>query len=169
MNITAAIATSPSAWDFSFTAIDGKQLPLSRYKGHAVLVVNTASRCGFTPQYDALQQLWQNYKGRGLVVIGVPSDDFGSQELETEAKVKQFCEVNFDIDFPLAAITKIKGSAAHPFYQWAGQKAGMLARPKWNFHKYLIDRNGQLVDSFSSMTSPTSDKIRTAVEIALTR
>ena len=169
MSITAAVAAGQSAWDFSFTAIDGDKLPLSQYEGRALLVVNTASRCGFTPQYDALQQIWQDYKERGLVVIGVPSDDFGGQELASEAEVKQFCEVNFNIDFPLTAITKVKGGIAHPFYLWAGQEAGMLARPKWNFHKYLIDRNGQLAASFSSMTLPTSDKIRTAIETALTR
>lgn len=169
MNITGAVAANSSAWDFSFTAIDGNQLLLSQYKGQAVLVVNTASRCGFTSQYAALQQLWQDYQKRGLVVIGVPSNDFGGQELASEAEVKQFCEVNFNIDFPLTTITSVKGITAHPFYQWAGQRAGMLARPKWNFHKYLINRNGQLAASFSSMTSPTSDKIRTAVETALGR
>ena len=169
MSITAAVATGPSAWDFSFTSIDGDQLPLSQYEGQAVLVVNTASRCGFTPQYDGLQKLWQDYKERGLIVIGVPSDDFGGQELASEAEVKQFCEVNFNIDFPLTAITSVKGGTAHPFYQWAGQEAGILARPKWNFHKYLVDRNGQLAASFSSMTLPTSDKIITAIETALTR
>ena len=169
MSITAAIATDPSAWDFNFTSIDGDQLPLNQYEGQAVLVVNTASRCGFTPQYDGLQRLWQDYKERGLIVIGVPSDDFGGQELASEAEVKQFCEVNFNIDFPLTAITSVKGGKIHPFYQWAGREAGMLARPKWNFHKYLIDRNGQLAASFSSMTLPTSDKIRTAIETALTR
>tara|TARA_Y100000589_G_scaffold301214_1_gene311957 strand:+ start:730 stop:1290 length:561 start_codon:yes stop_codon:yes gene_type:complete len=169
MSISAAVAAGPSAWDFSFTAIDGDNLPLSQYEDRALLVVNTASRCGFTSQYDALQQLWQDYKERGLVVIGVPSDDFGGQELASEEEVKQFCEVNFNIDFPLTAITSVKGRKAHPFYQWAGQEAGMLARPKWNFHKYLVDRQGQLVASFSSVTLPTSEKIRAAVETALTR
>ena len=169
MSVTAASTASPSAWDFSFTAIDGNQLPLSQYEGQAVLVVNTASRCGFTSQYDALQQLWQDYQDRGLVVIGVPSDDFGGQELTSEAEVKEFCEVNFNIDFPMTSITHVKGSAAHPFYKWAALKAGMLARPKWNFHKYLIDRNGQLAASFSSMISPTSEKIRAAIETTLTR
>ena len=169
MSITAAVAADPSAWDFDFTAIDGNKLPLRQYEGQALLVVNTASRCGFTSQYDALQQLWQDYQDLGLVVIGVPSDDFGGQELASEAEVKQFCEVNFNIDFPMTAITRVKGSTAHPFYQWAALKAGMLARPKWNFHKYLIDKNGQLAASFSSMTSPTSDKIKTAIETILAR
>jgi len=169
MSVTAAVAAGPSAWDFSFTAIDGEQLPLSQYEGQAVLVVNTASRCGFTSQYDALQQLWLDYRERGLIVIGVPSDDFGGQELSSEVEIKQFCEVNFNIDFPLTSITSVKGGTAHPFYKWAGQEVGMFARPKWNFHKYLIDRNGQLSASFSSMALPTSDKIRTAVETVLTR
>jgi len=167
MNLTAAVSAVPSAWDFSFTAIDGADLPLSRYEGQVLLVVNTASRCGFTPQYEALQALWTKYKDDGLVVLGVPSDNFGGQELSTAAEVKQFCEVNFNIDFPLTTITNVKGSSAHPFYQWAGQELGMLAKPKWNFHKYLVGRNGKMVSWFSSVTSPEADKLRTAVEAAL--
>lgn len=169
MSLTAAVSAVSSAWDFSFTDIDGEAMPLRRYEGQVILIVNTASRCGFTPQYDALQALWETYQDQGLVVVGVPSDDFGGQELSSAAKVKQFCEVNFSIDFPLTAITRVKGSKAHPFYKWAGQEVGMLARPKWNFHKYLIGRNGQMAGWFSSVTSPDSEKIRSAVENALAR
>ncbi|HCD64193.1 MAG TPA: glutathione peroxidase [Alphaproteobacteria bacterium] len=169
MSVTAAVSAVSSAWDFSFTDITGNKMPLAKYEGQVLLVVNTASRCGFTPQYDALQALWETYKSDGLVVVGVPSDDFGGQELSSEAEVKQFCEVNFNIDFPLTEITNVKGGEAHPFYQWASQQMGMMAKPKWNFHKYLVDRQGQLVASFSSVTLPTSEKIRAAVETALTR
>ena len=167
MTLSAAISSGPSAWDFSFTDIDGNQMPLRGYQGQVLLVVNTASRCGFTPQYDALQTLWQTYKDEGLVVIGVPSNDFGGQELSSEAEVKDFCEVNFNIDFPMTAITAVKGGDAHPFYQWAGQQAGMMAKPKWNFHKYLVGRDGQISDWFSSVTTPEAAKLRTAVESAL--
>ena len=167
MTVTAAVSAVSSAWDFSFTDITGKQMPLASYEGQVLLVVNTASRCGFTPQYDALQTLCQTYKDKGLVVVGVPSDDFGGQELSSEAEVKAFCEVNFNIDFPLTAITAVKGGEAHPFYQWAGQQMGMMAKPKWNFHKYLIGRDGQIADWFSSVTAPDSAKIKTAVETAL--
>lgn len=167
MTLSAAISAGSSAWDFSFTDIDGNQMPLRGYQGQVLLVVNTASRCGFTPQYDALQTLWQTYKDEGLVVLGVPSNDFGAQELSSEAEVKDFCEVNFNIDFPMTAITAVKGGDAHPFYQWAGQQAGMMAKPKWNFHKYLIGRDGQISDWFSSVTTPEAAKLRTAVESAL--
>ena len=167
MSVTAAVSAVSSAWDFSFTDIIGNKMPLAKYEGQVLLVVNTASRCGFTPQYDALQSLWETYKSDGLVVVGVPSDDFGGQELSSEAEVKQFCEVNFNIDFPLTEITNVKGGEAHPFYQWASQQMGMMAKPKWNFHKYLVGRDGQITDWFSSVTAPDSAKVRTAVETAL--
>lgn len=167
MVVTAAVSAVTSAWEFSFTDIAGQEMRLRDYQGKVLLIVNTASRCGFTPQYDALQDLWARYKDQGLVVIGVPSDDFGGQELSSEAEVKEFCEVNFNIDFPLTEITTVKGSSAHPFYHWAGQQMGMMARPKWNFHKYLVGRDGQIADWFSSMTSPSSAKISSAVETAL--
>ena len=156
-----------SAFDFSFTSIDGAQLDLSDYRGKALLVVNTASRCGFTPQYTGLQTLWSDYRDKGLVVIGVPSDNFGGQELDSEAEVKQFCEVNFNIDFPMTAITQIKGESAHPFYKWAKKQVGMIGKPKWNFHKYLIGRDGQIIDWFGSSTSLDGEKIRHAVRDAL--
>ena len=160
---------TPSAFDFSFPSIDGTQLNLSDYQGSALLVVNTASRCGFTPQYTALQAIWSEYRDKGLVVIGVPSDDFGGQELDSEQQVKEFCEVNFDIDFPMTAITKVNGENAHAFYQWAGQQVGMMGKPKWNFHKFLIGRDGQMADWFSSMTAPDSQKMKKSIDVALTQ
>ena len=156
-----------TAFDFHFPSIEGGQLSLSDYQGKVLLVVNTASQCGFTPQYTALQALWSQYRDKGLVVIGVPSDDFGGQELDSEQQVKEFCEVNFDIDFPMTAITKVKGGNAHAFYQWAGQQVGMMGKPKWNFHKFLIGRDGQMADWFSSMTTPDSQKIKKSVDAAL--
>lgn len=152
------------AFGFSFTSITGEPMPLAHFAGKVILVVNTASQCGFTQQYADLQRVWQMYRDRGLVVLGVPSNDFGGQEPGTEADIKAFCEVNFDVDFPLTAKEHVKGSAAHPFYRWAAQQVGALATPKWNFHKYLIAPDGRLVGWFSTVTRPTSQAVITAIE-----
>ena len=165
--VMGAEQTTNSAHQFSFNAIDGGALPLSRYSGKAVLIVNTASRCGFTRQYEDLQYLWQRYENRGLVVLGVPSNDFGGQEPGTESEIKAFCEVNFDVNFPLTEKAMVKGSGAHPFYQWAGESFGAMAKPRWNFHKYLITPDGRLADWFSSITSPRSERLIRAVEAVL--
>ena len=155
------------AHQFSFVSIEGQPMPLAQFSGKAVLIVNTASRCGFTRQYEALQDLWQRYEARGLVVLGVPSNDFGGQEPGTESEIKTFCEVNFDVNFPLTEKVIVKGVEAHPFYQWAGSKFGAIAKPRWNFHKYLITPNGHLADWFSSVTSPISSRVIRAVEANL--
>jgi glutathione peroxidase len=162
---TAAHAVS--AHDFRFTAIEGGELPLANFKGKAVLVVNTASQCGFTPQYDGLQALWRAYRDRGLVVLGVPSNDFGGQEPGSNAEIKKFCEVNFSVDFPMTEKVAVKGAAAHPFYKWAEKELGAMAAPKWNFHKYLVAPDGRLVDWFSTPTGPEADRLRKAIEAAL--
>jgi glutathione peroxidase len=156
--------TDDTAHAFQFAGIDGEPLPLSRFDGKAMLVVNTASRCGFTPQYEKLQQVWDQYRERGLVVVGVPCNDFASQEPGSEASILDFCQQRFNTDFPLTAKTRIVGRNAHPFYQWAGRQVGPLATPKWNFHKYLIAPDGRLVDWFSSTTSPTARRVLTAIE-----
>jgi len=156
-----------SAHAFTFTSIDGEALPLASYAGKVVLVVNTASRCGFTPQYEGLQTLWDTYRDRGLVVLGVPSGDFGGQELASAAEIKQFCEVNFEIDFPLTEKTHVSGDDAHPFYLWAGDELGRTAKPRWNFHKYLVAKDGRLTDWFSTATGPSSERVRQAIEAAL--
>ncbi|WP_119422368.1 glutathione peroxidase [Desertibaculum subflavum] len=156
-----------SAWDFTFDSIDGKPLSLSDYKGKALLVVNTASQCGFTPQYKGLQALWSHYRDKGLVVLGVPSNDFGGQEPGTAAEIKQFCEVNFDVDFPLTAKQKVVGGEAHPFYRWIAAEFGEGAAPRWNFHKYLIDASGQMVGAYPSRVAPESEEMRKAIEAAL--
>ena len=158
---------SDSAHNFLFTSIEGDSLSLSSFRGKAVLIVNTASRCGFTRQYSELQTLWSQYRSRGLVVLGVPSNDFGNQEPGTLQEIKTFCEVNYDIDFPMTEKVKIRGEGAHPFYLWASQQAGLVGTPRWNFHKYLIDSKGELVDWFSSLTKPMSTKILNAVEAHL--
>lgn len=159
--------TSKTAYDFSFKSIVGEPLPLSRFRGKVVLLVNTASQCGFTGQYKNLQSVWSRFRERGLVVLGVPSNDFGNQEPEEEAEIKRFCEVNFGVDFPLTNKVHVSGSKAHPFYQWAAGELGMLAKPRWNFHKYLIGPDGQLADWFSTPTSPTSGRVIKAIEAQL--
>lgn len=156
-----------NAHDFSFQSIDGGPLPLSAYKGKAILVVNTASFCGFTPQYQALQALWERYEARGLVVLGVPSNDFGSQEPGSSAEIKTFCDTNYSITFPLADKEVVSGSGAHPFYQWARAELGVLAAPKWNFHKYLVAPDGRLVDWFATTTKPDEAKVAKAIEKVL--
>lgn len=157
-----AVAAEGSAYEYQFTSIDDAPLPLEQYRGKTVLLVNTASKCGFTPQYEGLQALWEEYRDQGLVVLGAPSNDFGEQEKGTEAEIKKFCEVNFNINFPLTSKIVTKGDDAHPFYQWARAEIG--SGPKWNFHKYLIDPEGKLVGSFPSIVKPMSNKLRKAVE-----
>lgn len=161
----AAMATNiKTAHVFTFRSIEGSPLPLSSYKGKTVLVVNTASRCGFTRQYGDLQTVWTRYRDRGLVVLGVPSNNFGNQEPGTAAEIKNFCEVNFDVDFPIADKVHVKGKKAYPFYRWAAKQLGPKAKPRWNFHKYLIAPNGTLVAWFSTPTSPTSSKVTRTIE-----
>ena len=156
-----------SAHDFSFTAIDGAPLPLSGFKGKPVLVVNTASQCGLTPQYSGLESLWSKYKDKGLVVLGVPSNDFGAQEPGTEDEIRTFCETRFSVDFPMTAKTVVKGEGAHPFYQWAKKELGEPAEPKWNFHKLLVGKDGEILDAFGSRTEPLDSAVTAAIEQAL--
>jgi glutathione peroxidase len=163
---TAVIAEpkNSSAHDFSFSAIDGDRMDLSDYRGKVVLVVNTASFCGYTPQYEGLQTLWERYKDKGLVVLGVPSNDFGGQEPKSEGEILGFCQGKYGVSFPLTAKMKVKGTDAHPFYQWAGQELGGEAAPKWNFHKYLVSADGRLVGWFSTPTKPLSPEVTEAID-----
>jgi glutathione peroxidase len=156
-----------SLHDFSFKRIDGKPMLLSQFKGKVVLLVNTASKCGYTGQYDGLEELWKKYQGQGLVVIGVPANDFGAQEPGEAEEIASFCKVNYGVTFPLTDKTVVSGKAAHPVYEWAGAKAGLVGRPKWNFHKYLFDRDGAFRDWFSTPTKPKSKKLIAAVEKVL--
>jgi len=166
---SVAAARDAGAFAYSFTSIEGEPLPLTAFEGKTLLVVNTASFCGFTRQYAALQDLWERYRDQGFVVLGVPSNDFGGQEPGTESEIKQFCEVNFSIDFPLTTKEHVKGDSAHPFYKWAGRELGVAAQPRWNFHKYLVSPDGRLMAWFPTATSPTSEKVLEAVEAHLPR
>tara|TARA_B100000579_G_C22796146_1_gene837237 strand:- start:319 stop:837 length:519 start_codon:yes stop_codon:yes gene_type:complete len=155
------------AYDFSFTNIDGTNLNLSKYKGKIIIVVNVASQCGFTNQYTDMQKVWEKYKDKGLIMLGVPSNDFGGQEPGTNTDIKDFCETNFGITFPMTEKVSVKGDEAHPFYMWAKDNYGNSAVPKWNFHKIIIDKNGKVLDTFASITKPTSGRFIKALESAL--
>lgn len=155
--------------DFRFPGLQGGEINLAELQGKVVLVVNTASRCGFTPQYAGLEQLYRRFKDRGLVVIGVPCDDFGHQEPGAEAEIGGFCRANYGVSFPMTAKLHVKGPEAHPFFMQASRVFGWLGKPKWNFHKYLIGRRGDWLDYFLSATSPANPRLIRAVERALGR
>ena len=150
-------------YDFKIENINGEVINLNEYKDKVILVVNTASYCGFTKQYTDLQKLWDLYRSKGLIVLGVPSNSF-NQEKKANSEVKEFCEVNFSINFPLTTITEVKGNNAHEIFKWAKKNYGSSAVPKWNFHKILINKSGKIEDTFSSFTKPTSDKIIKKIE-----
>ena len=156
-----------AAFDHTFDAIEGGKLPLAQWRGKVLLVVNTASFCGFTPQYEGLQALWERYQARGLVVIGVPSNDFGEQEPKGEAEILGFCKGAYNVTFPLTTKQVVKGPQAHPFYLWARQSLGVGEAPSWNFHKYLIGRDGKLIAGYGSRVEPLSDEMTKAIEAAL--
>ncbi|WP_137125261.1 glutathione peroxidase [Roseomonas sp. HF4] len=161
---SAAAAAEPDAWSFRFPALEGGEHDLAAWRGRVLLVVNTASFCGFTPQYAALQRLHERYRERGLVVFGVPSNDF-NQEAASAAQVREFCDAQFGIDFPLAAISRVRGADAHPFFRWAAVRAG--GEPRWNFHKYLVARDGQRVRGFATRVAPDNIEMTRAIEAAL--
>ena len=150
-------------YDFKINSITGDQIDFKEFKGKSVLIVNTASYCGFTKQYNDMQELWEKYRDRGLIVLGVPSNSF-NQEKSENSDVKEFCEVNFNINFPLTEITNVKGDNAHEIYKWAKANHGKSAVPKWNFYKILINREGKIEDTYASLTSPTSNKITKKIE-----
>ncbi len=164
-----AAAADGSAYDHTFQSIDGKPMPLASFRGKVLLVVNTASFCGFTPQYSALQKVYESYEARGLVVIGVPSNDFGGQEPKSEAEVKVFCQGAFGITFPLTAKYHVVGNEKHPFYAWAASSLGAMNGPWWNFHKYLVGRDGKLVTSFGTRTEPQAPDVIAAIESELAK
>ena len=145
------------AYEYQFEGIDGNIIKLEEFKNKVVIVVNVASRCGYTPQYEDLQTLWSDYKKKDLVVIGVPTNNF-KQEPGSNKEIKDFCETNFGIDFPLTVKVNVIGSEAHPFYKWARDNHGISAIPKWNFHKIIINKRGKVADTFASFTKPTSKK-----------
>tara|TARA_B110000902_G_C14012551_1_gene477042 strand:- start:165 stop:710 length:546 start_codon:yes stop_codon:yes gene_type:complete len=151
------------ATNFIFKSVEGNIIKISDYESKVLVVVNVASRCGFTNQYEDLQKLWTTYKDRGLVIIGVPSDNF-RQEPGTNKEIKDFCETTFGIDFPITEKVDVIGDSAHPFFLWAKKNYGSGSIPKWNFHKIIIGRNGKVVDTFSSITNPSSKKFISSIE-----
>jgi glutathione peroxidase len=164
--LAAAAPPGPTAFDFRMDSLDGGPLDLGDFRGRPMLVVNTASFCGFTPQYAGLQELWQEFSGRGFVVIGVPSNDFGSQEPGGTTEILATAHDRYGVTFPLTAKTSVKGSQAHPFYRWAAE-ARPKDVPRWNFHKYLVGRDGYLADAFPEAVTPTDTRVKTAIGRAL--
>ena len=164
--LASATWAQGTAFDLRFTSIEGEDLPLARFAGKALLVVNTASFCGYTDQYADLQALWRAYRDRGLVVLGVPSNDF-NQEAGSEAEIKRFCEVNFDVDFPLTERAHVRGPDAHPFFRLVAGQLGEDALPRWNFHKYLVTPEGAVAASWPSRVRPPSAEVVGAIERAL--
>ena len=155
------------AYDFSFDALTGGPLPMTTFKDKVVLVVNVASKCGLTPQYDGLEKLYSDYKDKGLVVLGVPSNQFAGQEPGTAEEIEEFCRTTYGIDFPMAAKVDVKGEAAHPFYKWAKDEVGEPAEPVWNFHKLLVGKDGKLINVFGPRTTPDDPEVIKAIEEAL--
>ena len=150
-------------YDFTIKSLSGEMINLADYKNKAVLIVNTASFCGFTKQYEDLQILWEKYRSDGLIVLGVPSNSF-NQESSENNEVKDFCETNFNINFPMTEITNVKGENKHEIFKWAKENYGNAAVPKWNFHKILINKDGKIQNTFNSFTKPVSKKITTEIE-----
>jgi len=152
------------AYDFKFKDLDGSPLNLSEYKDKVIVVINVASQCGFTNQYEDMQKIWEQYQKKDLIMLGVPSNDFGQQEPGSNKEIKNFCEAKFGITFPMTEKVSVKGSNAHPFYIWARENHGKSAIPKWNFHKIIIDKTGKVAETFTSMTNPSSKKFNKAIK-----
>ena len=163
-NSSKAVNKEHLAYDFKFNDLDGSELHLNQYKNKVIVIVNVASKCGFTNQYDDMQKIWEKYQERGLIVIGVPSNDFGKQEPGSNKEIKNFCEAKFGISFHMTEKISVIGEKAHPFYLWAKEYYGKSAVPKWNFHKIIIGKNGKVVDTFSSITSPSSKRFISFIE-----
>ena len=156
-----------TAHDFTLTSLQGEELPLHRFAGRPLLIVNTASKCGFTPQYAGLQALWQDRAADGLVLVGVPSNDFGGQEPGSADEIGAFCSRNYGVSFPMTEKLHVRGPEMHPLFGWLGREGGVLSRPRWNFFKYVIGRDGRLADWFTSVTAPNGARLRRAVDRAL--
>jgi glutathione peroxidase len=157
-----------TAYAFSFTGLNGGEIKLSDFAGKPILVVNTASQCGYTPQYAGLQELWRRYHERGLMIVGVPSNDFGGQEPGGVAEIEHTAHGSYGVGFPLAAKAEVRGPSPHPFYKWAASEKP-LELPRWNFHKYLIGRDGHIAASFATQVEPTDQKVLAAIEKELSR
>ena len=163
-NISTKADYDKLAHDFKFNSLDGSELNLNDFKNKVIIVVNVASQCGFTNQYEDMQKVWDNYQDKGVVMLGVPSNDFGKQEPGTSEDIKNFCEAKFGISFPMTEKVSVKGADAHPFYIWAEKNHGKSAVPKWNFHKIIINKEGKIEKTFSSITNPSSKKFKKVIE-----
>ena len=164
--VTHATAARSTAFDHAFQGIEGGSIQLGDYRGKLLMVVNTASRCGFVNQYAGLQSLWTRYRARGLTIVGVPANDFAGQEPGSNDEIMGFCSSTFGVTFPLAAKTSVRGDAAHPFYRWAAEQRPNEI-PRWNFHKYLIGRDGRITAVFPTSVEPTDARVITSIERAL--
>ncbi len=160
----ASAISETFAYNFKFKDLDGSILNLSEYKDKVIVVVNVASQCGFTKQYEDMQKIWELYQEKGIIVLGVPSNDFGNQEPGSSKDIKNFCEAKFGITFPMTEKVKVKGPEAHPFYVWARESFGKSAIPKWNFHKIIINKKGKVAHTFTSLTNPSSKKFIKIIE-----
>ena len=152
------------AYDFEFKDLDGSIIDLSEFKGKVLVVINVASQCGFTKQYEDMQKIWDIYQSQGVIILGVPSNDFGKQEPGTNEEIKNFCEAKFGISFPMTEKVVVKGPEAHPFYTWAKKNHGNSAVPKWNFHKIIVDKNGKIAEIFTSITNPSSKRFTNTLD-----
>ena len=166
-NKPAGSAKVPAALNFTMSSIDGKPVDLSKYQGQVVLMVNVASECGYTPQYAGLEELHKKYAAKGLRILGFPSNDFGQQEPGTEKEIKTFCETHFSVDFPMTAKEHVIGPEAHPLYKWIAGELGEDAAPKWNFHKYLFNKDGTIAGTFGSRIEPGAADLGAAIDEAL--
>ena len=165
--MSAAANYDKLAYDFNFNDLDGSPLNLSEYKDKVIVIVNVASQCGFTTQYEDMQKVWEKYQQKGMVMLGVPSNDFGGQEPGNNKEIKNFCEAKFGITFPMTEKVTVKGENAHPFYKWAEKNFGKSAIPKWNFHKIIINKEGKVQDTFASITNPSSKRFISVIEKTL--
>ncbi len=162
-----AQADPTTAYQFVFEGLWTERVPMTAFTGDVVLVVNTASRCGFTPQYEGLQQIYEDYHAQGFEILGVPANNFMGQEPGTAEEIQEFCTLNYGVTFPMAAKTDVVGDGRHPFYAWAESQLGEAAVPQWNFHKLLLGRDGRLITAFPTRTEPTSEELRNAIAAAL--
>lgn len=162
-----ARADRHTAYQFEFPGLWTEHVPLTAFQGEVLLVVNTASRCGFTPQYQGLQQIYNDYRAQGFDVLGVPSANFRNQELGSAEEIQEFCTLNYGVTFPMAGSSDVIGETRHPFYQWAQAEFGDSAVPRWNFHKILIGRDGRIIATFPTNVDPASDEVRAAITAAL--
>ena len=152
------------AYDFTFKDLDGNTLSLAEFKNKVIIAINVASQCGFTSQYEDMQKVWENYQAKDVIMLGIPSNDFGQQEPGTNKEIKNFCEAKFGITFPITEKISVKGTDAHPLYIWAKENHGKSAVPKWNFHKIIINKEGKIEKTFSSITNPSSKKFKEVIE-----